>query len=50
VENPDQVESGVAAVWLDNQLQAGNSIPLADDNLTHQVRVVVGQPKSPAAS
>ena len=50
VENPNQAESGVAAVWLDDQLQAGNTMPLADDNLTHQVRVVVGQPKSPAAS
>ena len=49
VENPTGAESGVAAVWLDNQLQVGNSIPLADDNLTHHVRVVVGQIGSLAA-
>ena len=42
VENPTGAESGVTAVWLDNQLQTGNSIPLADDNSTHEVRVVVG--------
>ena len=43
VENPTQAESGAAGVWLDDQLQEGNSIALADDNLTHHVRVVVGQ-------
>jgi cyclic beta-1,2-glucan synthetase len=42
VENLNGAESGVAAVWLDNTLQAGDSIPLADDNSAHQVRVVVG--------
>jgi cyclic beta-1,2-glucan synthetase len=43
VENPTGVESGVAAVWLDDKHQEGNSIPLTDDNLTHRVRVVVGR-------
>jgi cellobiose phosphorylase len=49
VENPTGAESGVAALWLDDQIQVGNSIPLADDNRTHHVRVVVGQTGSPAA-
>ena len=44
VENPTGAESGVATVWLDNALQPGNSIPLADDNSAHEVRVIVGQP------
>ncbi len=33
-----------AAVWLDSARQPGNSISLADDNSTHEVRVVIGQP------
>ena len=43
VENPTRAESGVATVWLDNALQPGTSIPLADDSSAHEVRVVVGQ-------
>jgi cyclic beta-1,2-glucan synthetase len=43
VENPTGAESGVTAVWLDNELQAGNGISLADDNSSHVVRVVIGQ-------
>jgi cyclic beta-1,2-glucan synthetase len=49
VENPTGAESGVVAVWLDDQIQLGNSISLTDDNRTHHVRVVVGQTDSPAA-
>jgi cyclic beta-1,2-glucan synthetase len=43
MENPRGAESGIASLWLDNQLQAGSSIPLADDKLAHRVRIVVGQ-------
>ena len=50
VDSPSGAESGVAEIWLDNELQHGNSIPLADDNVTHQVRIVVGKPLSPKAS
>jgi cellobiose phosphorylase len=44
VENPTGAESGSVTVWLDGALQAGNSIPLADDSSAHEVRIVVGQP------
>jgi cyclic beta-1,2-glucan synthetase len=43
VENPGGVESGVAAVWLDQERQEDNSIPLADDERPHEVRVVLGR-------
>ena len=43
VENPEGAESGSVTVWLDKALQAGNSIPLADDGSAHEVRVVLGQ-------
>jgi cyclic beta-1,2-glucan synthetase len=44
VENPQGVSRGVASVELDGQALAGGGaeIPLADDNATHQVRVVLG--------
>jgi cyclic beta-1,2-glucan synthetase len=50
VENPQGVSRGVAASQLDGQeLPDGiAAIPLADDGITHQVRVVLGQvPFSP---
>ena len=45
VENPQGVSRGVAASELDGQeLPDGiAAIPLADDGITHQVRVVLGQ-------
>jgi cellobiose phosphorylase len=42
VENPAGVESGVAAVWLDNARQPGNGLRLTGDGKNHEVRVVMG--------
>jgi cyclic beta-1,2-glucan synthetase len=42
VENPQHVEHGVAAVWLDGVAVEGRKIPLADDGREHQVRIVLG--------
>jgi cyclic beta-1,2-glucan synthetase len=42
VENPQQVEHGVAALWLDGAVVQGRSIPLADDGREHEVRLVLG--------
>ena len=41
VENPRGTNRGVARVTLDGQLVAGLAIPLADDNRTHEVVVVM---------
>lgn len=44
VENPDGVAQGVVRVELDQQpLHDSLLIPLVDDGLTHQVRVVMGK-------
>jgi cyclic beta-1,2-glucan synthetase len=45
VENAIGTESGVARVWLDNELLPEHSFPLLDDGRTHQVRVVIGPPR-----
>ncbi len=44
VENPHGVSRGVASVELDDQVLTGDgkSIPLADDGVTHKVRIVLG--------
>ena len=44
VENPHGVSRGVASAELDGQLlpSGGAAIPLADDGITHHVRVVLG--------
>jgi cyclic beta-1,2-glucan synthetase len=44
VENPHGVSRGVASVELDDQVLTANgkSIPLADDGITHKVRIVLG--------
>jgi cyclic beta-1,2-glucan synthetase len=43
VENPRRVSRGVSAVELDGVTVAGaRSIPLADDDKTHRIRVVLG--------
>jgi cyclic beta-1,2-glucan synthetase len=43
VENPKGVSSGVATVELDGMALAdGAAVPLADDGVTHQVRIVLG--------
>jgi len=46
VENPQGVSRGVALIELDGQPLSGNpsQVPLADDGVTHQVRVVLGVP------
>jgi len=42
VENPEGVERGVRALWLDGNRVEGEMIPLADDGGHHDVRVVLG--------
>ena len=45
VENPLGVSRGVASLELDGQaLPVGDGIPLADDGISHRVRVVLGGP------
>ena len=41
VQNPQGVESGDTAVWVDDQPQQEAVIPLVDDGRTHEVRVVI---------
>jgi cyclic beta-1,2-glucan synthetase len=48
VENPQGVTRGVSSVELDGASLAGG-IPLADDNATHRVRVVLGSERPPLA-
>jgi cyclic beta-1,2-glucan synthetase len=49
VENPQGVARGVSSVELDGTPLAGGApIPLADDGVTHRVRVVLGSEKPPA--
>ena len=44
VENPQHVSRGVALIELDGKsLPLSSNIPLADDGLEHQVRVVLGK-------
>ena len=44
VENPQSVSRGVASIELDGQaLTDTGSIPLADDGVTHHVRLVLGE-------
>ncbi len=45
VENRSGAESGLATLWLDNQLLPGQSFPLSDDGRTHEVRIVIGPPE-----
>jgi cyclic beta-1,2-glucan synthetase len=44
VDNPHGAERGVASVTLDGQPCADGTIPLADDGLTHEVVVTLGEP------
>jgi len=46
VENPHRVSGGVSEAWLDDERIAAPraSIPLVDDEGTHRVRIVLGQP------
>ncbi|MEY2415411.1 MAG: cyclic beta,2-glucan synthetase, partial [Ilumatobacteraceae bacterium] len=44
VENPQSISRGVATIELDGRtLAETGSIPLADDGVTHQVRLVLGE-------
>ena len=47
VENPLAVSRGVATVDFDGTVQTNDEIPLADDGLTHNVRVVLGEKAKP---
>ncbi|GAA0541340.1 glucoamylase family protein [Rhizomicrobium palustre] len=42
VENPSRICSGVATMELDGQLLTQKQVPLAEDGLPHQLRVVLG--------
>jgi cyclic beta-1,2-glucan synthetase len=42
VENPNGVERGVRAVWVDSVEQKDTDIVLADDGKTHEVRLILG--------
>jgi cellobiose phosphorylase len=42
VENPDGVNRGVVAVWLDGEPLPDRRIRRVDDGVTHQVRVLLG--------
>jgi cyclic beta-1,2-glucan synthetase len=44
VENPLGVNRGVVNVELDGAAQSEQAITLADDEKTHQVRIVMGEP------
>ena len=44
VLNPDKHSRGVVEASLDGQAVDAGAIPLTDDGLTHQVRVVLGRP------
>ena len=44
VENPLGVSRGVVTVELDGTKLDGNSIALIDDEKTHNVRIVMGEP------
>lgn len=42
VENPAHASHGVKETWLDGALLEGNTLPLKQDGMQHQVRVVMG--------
>jgi cyclic beta-1,2-glucan synthetase len=44
VENPGGVSRGVVSVEIDGTTQADGSVPLVDDEKTHNVRIVMGEP------
>jgi cyclic beta-1,2-glucan synthetase len=44
VENPEGVNRGVVAVWLDGEPLPDRRIRRVDDGVTHQVRVLLGPP------
>ena len=44
VENPLGVSRGVVSVEVDGTTQSGGAIKLTDDEKTHNVRIVMGEP------
>jgi cyclic beta-1,2-glucan synthetase len=50
VENPLGVSRGVVNVEVDGVVQADNTIDLVDDEKTHNVRIVMGEPVKPEES
>ena len=49
VENPAHRNRGVALTELDGVALDDTTISMQDDGATHQVRIVMGDPPSPAA-
>jgi hypothetical protein len=49
VENPDHVCHGVATVEMDGALLSLNEITLVDDEIRHEIRIVLGETPSPQA-
>jgi cyclic beta-1,2-glucan synthetase len=47
VENPLGVNRGVVSVEVDGVIQADGAIALSDDEKTHTVRVIMGEPAKP---
>jgi cyclic beta-1,2-glucan synthetase len=43
VENPHSLCRGVASVEVDGALQSSDEVPLVDDGVTHDVRIVLGE-------
>ena len=48
VENPLAVSRGVVSVEVDGTDQKDKAIALVDDEQTHNVRIVMGEPQIPA--
>ena len=42
VENPQRAEQGLVALWLDDELLGGDTVPLVDDGKVHHVRALIG--------
>ena len=45
VENPSGVSRGVVSVEVDGVVQTGLAITVTDDEKTHNVRIVMGEPQ-----
>ena len=43
VENPLSVCRGIVEVWLDGERLPENKIPLADDEMEHRIKIVLGR-------
>jgi cyclic beta-1,2-glucan synthetase len=47
VENPLGVSRGVVSVEVDGEIQPDGAIALSDDEKTHNVRIIMGEPAKP---